>query len=124
MVHLQKIMNNRLILKINAFIIALGIWHVTHQSEMTLNHAIPLCFYNQSPHYHIESPECVQITLRGKKKDLDPLHLSELAFHYDCNKLALGAQTLELSKMNLFLPETIKLLHYKPSQVVVMVKKV
>ena len=121
----QKIITNPLVLKINALIIAIGVWFFLNQTHSMIFYCnVPLCFYNQSENQSIDSPETIQICLKGHKNDFYRLSLDNLALHYDSSYLHDGVNTLVINDSNLFLPQEIKLLHYSPSNIVVKVKKI
>ena len=113
---------NRLVQKISAIVIAFFFWSqltVLHQQTMTIT--IPLCFFNQEQ-ISLDAPETVSITLRGKKADLAQLHTSELAIHIDATKLEKGKNGIMITNKDIFLPESISVVHYYPLPLIIIKK--
>lgn len=113
---------NRLAQKISAVVIAFFFWSeltVLHQQTTTIN--APLCFFNQEQ-ISLDAPETVTITLRGKKADLAQLHYSDLAVHIDAAKLQKGKNGIVITNKDIFLPESISVVHYYPLPLVIIKK--
>jgi len=94
-----------------------------HSQTITTQVTVPLCFYGASDSTQIQAPDTVQIELNGKRSIMQSLDLSNLAVHVDARELVAGTQPIELSQKSLFLPESIKLVHYTPAQILVTVKQ-
>jgi len=79
--------------------------------------SVPLSFYNTEA-LALEAPETVTIHLHGTRKDLYKT-IPNLALHYDAALLPSGTHTLKITPENLFLPDSVLLLHYVPIQITV-----
>ena len=113
---MRKTVLNNLTLKIIASIIAYGIWFLLNQSRtISIDVQAPLCFYNGAPTDTVSAPEIISLTLSGKSHDLRTIDLANLACHIDIANLHTGENPLIVSHETLFLPESINLLHYYPS---------
>lgn len=113
---------NRLVQKISAVFIAFFCWSqltVLHQHTMSFN--VPLCFFNQEQ-LALEAPETVAVTLRGKKADLARLDHSALALHIDAAQLKMGNNGIMVTNKDLFLPESVAVVHYYPLPLVITKK--
>jgi hypothetical protein len=91
-----------------------------HRAQRTVT--IPLCFY-KGGNYTITAPEQVTITLSGKKSQLRTLDSTTLAAHIDATSLPEQSSVLMLTEKHLLLPQTINLLSYSPSNLVVTLRK-
>lgn len=97
-------------LKIISLIIGYGLWHITSQS-LTIEHTfnVPVAFYN-TENKIIKAPDHIHITLKGKRKTLRAL-AHHLTLHIDAKKLSPTTTTLAYTKEDLFLPDTVGLVH-------------
>lgn len=82
---------------------------------------VPVCFYNTSENSEITAPEQITITLQAPRAVLATINKDTLAIHIDAQKLKAGKNPLYIGTDNLFLPETIKLVHYNPANSVIQV---
>lgn len=113
---MQKTVLNNLTLKIIALIIAYGFWSLLNQSRVVqIEKQVPLCFYNGTTTDSISAPETISVTLSGKASDIRMLDLNNLACHINIADLHAGDNPLVVTSHTLFLPESINLLHYYPS---------
>lgn len=104
-------------LKIAACIIGSGLWYIFSQSRIdTLSIDVPLCFYGTDS-TKLDAPEKVHIILSGKRSDLETIDLNHLAVHIDATKLNNKVSILTIEAHHLFLPATIKLVHYSPAPI-------
>jgi YbbR domain-containing protein len=120
----KNILATNLMLKVISFIAGFTLWLIIsteYPATMTLD--IPLCFYGNHEHNIIDAPETIQVTLAGKKTDLYNLDLAHLALHYNSDELDHGEQLIPVTRENLFLPHTVKLVHLNPSNVVITVNE-
>lgn len=118
-----ELLCNNILLKTISLISALTFWYFfsgIHPTTISL--AIPVCFYDTSAQQQIDAPDQVTIVLAGKRNTLRSITYSELALHIDAQQLHTGKQALTLSNAQLFLPESIKLVHYTPSPLIVTVR--
>ncbi|MFI5332493.1 MAG: hypothetical protein ACHQVS_00125 [Candidatus Babeliales bacterium] len=113
---IQKTVLNNLTLKIISLIIAYGLWSLLNQSRIIqIEQEVPLCFYNGTTTDSITAPETISVTLSGKATDIRRLDLNTLACHINIADLHAGDNRLVVTIDTLFLPESINLLHYYPS---------
>ena len=119
----KKTYLNRLALKFLALIFGYGLWHCvsTHQKIQTTQE-IPVCFYNTLADQVITAPETMNITLYGARKDLFKITFDS-AVHYDAQTLHEGTQTALITKEQIFLPESVRLVHYKPTEITIVVRR-
>ena len=76
---------------------------------------IPLCFYNVPIENSIKAPEFLSVKITGKRTELRSLDVKELAVHINAELLREGKNFLSITPETFFLPESIKLVHYSPS---------
>lgn len=94
------------------------LWQTMSQPyKLDATFLVPLSFYNTEGH-SIEAPETITIRLYGTRKDLYKT-TANLALHYDVALLASGTHTLKVSSENLFLPDSVLLLHYVPIEITI-----
>lgn len=110
---------------INILAIILGIlwWSLLselHRCQRTIT--IPLCFYN-TKQCTVIAPELVTITLGGKKSHLRTVDAATVAAHINAATLPEHTSPLTLKQEYLLLPQTINLLSYSPSNLLVTVEK-
>ena len=119
---IHALASNKIILKSSALIISFFLWsQLTRLHNHSITVTVPVCFYgDQEPYITYHAPETVTLTLQGKKKDLAPLDSSLLAVHIDGTTLHPGTNGIVLSTKNLFLPETIAVVHYNPLPLVII----
>jgi hypothetical protein len=103
-------------LKIISLIIGYGAWWALSQSHhTTMNVTIPVCLDNEPTAYTIDQPDWLNVTLAGNRTDLSSLDLNNLALHIDGTQLHEGKNHIAVSSTTLLLPETINVVHYKPT---------
>lgn len=116
---LKKHLLNNASIKVLSLIFGFLLWVTLSQSyQTTVWLTVPVCFYNNEQK-NITAPETIQIELQGKRTDLMLLDLSRLAVHLDAQQLTQPIQTVAISAHNLFLPDSIKLVHYTPSNITI-----
>lgn len=120
---IKKTYLNALTLKFFALIFGYGLWHSvsTHQ-KIQIARAIPLCFYNTNPNQTISAPETITVTCYGTRKDLFNTAMDS-AIHCNAQNLQEGTQAIALTKEQIFLPESVRLVHYKPAEITVTIHK-
>ena len=111
---------------INSISCILGIlwWSIAsqmHRSYRTIT--IPLCFYN-TEQYTISAPETICITLAGKRSALRALNKQDIAAHIDTKALPSKKVVINLKEEHLLLPQSIKLISYIPSNLIVTLQKI
>ncbi len=109
---------NTLSLSIVSLILGYSLWQAMSQ-PYTLHTVItvPISFYN-TENLAIVAPETISLRLQGTRTDLYKT-ISNLALHYDAAQLETGTHTLKVTHENLFLPDSVLLLHYLPIEVTV-----
>ena len=80
---------------------------------------VPLCFYNVPYECKVMSPETITIKICGVRSTLRSLDIEQLAIHINAQKLHPGKNLLTIDEQALFLPDSIKLVHYSPSNPIV-----
>lgn len=120
-VSIHALASNNLILKSSALLISFFIWsQLTKLHNHTVTVTVPVCFYGeQAADLVCDAPEAITLTLQGKKRDIAQLDSSLLAVHIDSATLHKGINGIVLNHKNLFLPETIAVVHYTPLPLVI-----
>ena len=107
-------------LKLVSLMLGYTFWYIfSHAHNTTLWIQVPLCFYNLPDHTSIQAPEQVSIKVQGKRSLLRAMDFDQLAIHVNASKLKQGKNVLAFNQESLFLPESINLLHYSPSNPIV-----
>lgn len=125
MASLTKLLTNKYNLVINSTILGFCFWYslsTMRPIEITLK--VPLTFYGENAEkYNLETIESIKICLKALKKDFYNLQFNNLAIHLNIDTLHAGENHISITSEHLFLPEEIKLINYKPSNIAVIVKK-
>ena len=120
----KKIFLNNVQIKIISIILGYSFWHIFSLSHTCLIWMeAPLSFYNMPKNLQIESPEKVKIQLSAKRADLYTIDKETLAFHINMQHAKEGNIITSLTKEQLLLPETIKIVRYYPANVAIKVIK-
>ena len=121
---LKKILCHNAPLKAVAFILGYSFWYILgHGHTINIWLKVPLSFYEIPEHFTLHAPDAVAINLAGKRSDLYNLDKNRLAVHINAHKLSPGYNNLSITAETLFLPDTIKLVDYKPSNILIEVKE-
>lgn len=113
-------LTSNLTLKILSLIMGYTFWFVWSQTQLTYCClTVPLCVYNLAENAQIEAPETVDVQLAGKLRDIYHLNLDAVAVHVDGATLQEGSNPYTLTSEQLFVPDTITMVHYAPSNVVI-----
>lgn len=116
----KTIFNKNAPLKVCSLALGYTFWYVFgNLFTINITTDVPLCFFNTSPHLSIQAPDTVQIILSGKRTQLQTLDTNHLAIHINAQDLPIGTQPLRITQATLFLPDSIKLVHYEPTPVIV-----
>jgi hypothetical protein len=103
-------------LKMTSLIFGFTFWVIFSNNHLsTMNMEVPLCFFGEIDTKEIDAPETIHIQLSGKRFDLYHLNRDALALHINIDELSNGHHVLEITPQKLFLPQTIKLVHWRPS---------
>ena len=117
---LKTIVTKNTPLKVCSFILGYSIWSVfSNLHTTTQEFTVPLCCYRLPEHLEFNAPETINIVLSGKKNQLANINTQELAVHIQADDLALGTNPIAVTDATLFLPESIKLVHYSPVPVII-----
>jgi len=121
---LKKILYSNAPLKAIALMLGYSFWYIlSHGHTATVWLDVPLSFYATPSHLSLHAPDTIAVNLAGKRTDLYNLDKNQLAVHIDAHKLSPGHNNLSITAETLFLPETIKLVHYKPSNILIKVQE-
>ena len=116
---LKKLLLNNPSLKIISIFFGYSFWHIASiQQVITTTLTIPLCFTALN-NYTITAPEKINVTLKGKRCDLYSLDTSALAAHINISTLSSGKHGIIIKEHHLFLPQTISIAQYKPSNIMI-----
>ena len=111
-----KIATNNLMLKVISFMLGTAVWlHYSYQQPVRLHASVPVSFYNNEAERIMHAPEQITIELCAKRADLYCLDTHQLALHIDANQLRTGKQAVPVTHKQLFLPQSVKLVNYTPS---------
>lgn len=115
---------NNLSLKIIAVILGYTFWAIISTRQTTERWIeVPLCFFSVPDTLRIEAPEAVNIAFSGSRIDLANLDITQLAIHIDSRDLTPGNQNISLSEEQLLLPSCVKITHWSPSNLIIMVEE-
>lgn len=107
-------------LKIISLLLGYTFWYIFGSSHISSAWiTVPVCFYNIPQQISLNGPESIALKIAGKRSELRALDLDNLAIHINAECLTIGKNSLTLTEQSLFLPESIKLVHYSPSNPIV-----
>ena len=109
---------NNLSLSIVSLILGYTLWQALSQPhKIATKLSVPVSFYNTQG-TTLEAPENVTVALHGTRKELYKL-AHNLAVHIDAQAVPSGESSVSLNEKNLFLPESVRLLHYVPKELLI-----
>jgi len=112
----------KLLIKILSISLGFSLWYMYNQGRYdSINLDIPVYFYNEVTHKTVRAPEIIHVTLSGTRKNLNLLEKEQLAIHLDASRYSKPMTYVTIDNQNLFLPTTIKLVHYNPAPIPVEV---
>ena len=121
---IKSLLRTNLMLKFLSLLFGFSFWLIWGAGQATtMSVELPICFYNNSEQYQISAPEKLQVTLVGKRNDLLHINPTQLAIHIDAQSLAVGEQLIVPTAEQLFLPPTIKLLHWQANNPIITVRE-
>ena len=121
---LKNLFLSNALLKIVCLLLGYSFWYIASLDHITtLYMSVPLCFTATTHNYHINAPETIGITIRGKRSDLYALEKETLAAHVNIDNFLPGTQGIIITEQHLFLPKAITLVNYKPSNLSLTVHK-
>lgn len=113
---LKNILFNNAPLKTISLFLGYSFWHVASINQIIkISTTVPLYFSSTPDNITVKAPETITITLQGKRSDLYGLEKESLAAHVNISKLLPGKHGIILKEHHLFLPQTIALSDYEPS---------
>ncbi len=116
----KHIISSNAPLKALALIAGYFFWHLFGSTHLvTMRVTVPLSFYDVPHNWHIAAPESVEVQLRGSRPQLYALQQNPISAHISAQQLIPGKSRLLLDNQTLFLPDSIKLVHYTPSHIIV-----
>ena len=116
---IKNLFADNIALKLISFLCGFILWIILGQTIGTsLWLSVPVSFYNVDAQ-KISAPETILMHIAGKRMELQSLDTQQLALHVDGKELHTGKNFIDVNNENLFLPQQIKLVEYKPSNLVV-----
>lgn len=111
---LKHSINNNKILKIMSLLFGITCWMLIARHQITCSWVqVPVCFYNIPEKMSIQAEqESFLLKLKGKACDLEAC--SSLAFHIDASAFKAGQHRVSPSAQELFLPDSVKIVHHQP----------
>jgi hypothetical protein len=108
---------HRHVTKLCSIILGYSIWFCIAQHQtMSQSYEALICFYDTKTE-HITAPSSVEITVQGNRKELYKFKKEHATIHLDGSTLKEGEQEILLSRENLFLPDTLKLVDLVPTHI-------
>ena len=116
--NLIPIIQHRHTTKFFSLFLGYFLWFCIAQYQtITQTYQTPIYFYD-ADNKKISSPENIQITVQGPRKEMYRFHNSNHAtVQIDGTKLSEGKQEIMINKENLFLPDGLKLIDLVPSHI-------
>lgn len=116
----KKIIWSNIPLKLISLSLGYTFWYIFgHSHTITTWITVPLSFYNVPQHGSLQAPEYISVKISGKRSDITALDINNVSIHINAQKLREGNNLIPITSESLFLPQTIKLVHYSPSNPVV-----
>ena len=112
-----------LALKAGALLCGYALWHTTSKyQKITLTKDIPICFYNVPTDIKLDAPETISVTYQGTRENVF-LTVFDSAVHVDAQNMHEGDHYQNITREQIFLPESVRLLDYIPTQIAFSVTK-
>lgn len=111
---------NALFLKCCALILGYALWNIMskpHSIQITI--PVPVSFYNTDTRT-LTAPDTIHVKISGPRKDIFKTAYNA-SLHCDAALLHEGANTVTLSEQQIFLPDTVSLVDYRPTKIIVTV---
>jgi hypothetical protein len=119
--NLMALIQHPHITKICSIILAYSIWFCVAQHQIISQSYKASIFFYDTANKQFQAPDAVQITLQGSRKELYNFKEHHATIHLDGSKLHTGEQEIILTRENLFLPDTLKLVDLVPSHISIQV---
>ena len=122
MAFLQKTSRlNNALLKIFSLFLGYALWQIfSYSYKIETKLSLPLFFYNKADQALVQAPETIKVSLYGTRTELFKV-ASKGSIHCDATTLSEGTQKIKVAEQNIFLPETIRLVHYTPQEIKITV---
>lgn len=122
--NLKEILLENAPLKAVSCILGCALWSLLGQMyTVHRSFTVPLCFYALKDDMTLTAPETIKIIVAGKRTTLSYLKLENIVAHVDARSFEEGKNRVSLTEEELFLPSSIKLVDYCPSNIVVTAVK-
>ena len=120
---IKKIFKTKFLLKVLAIIYAYLWWVIISQSlGSTIKINLPILLYDAPENLNIKAPDSVDLYIKGKRYDIRNFLSQSPTINVDAKRFSdPGHHKYPILQEHIFLPEEIKLLDYKPSQLDVYV---
>ncbi|MDR3550695.1 MAG: hypothetical protein P4L31_04735 [Candidatus Babeliales bacterium] len=118
-ISLKNHLMSNIVLKTISLLLGYAVWSILTTSHIATRWVdIPLAFYGDTTN-NIEAPEMITVALQAKRTDLRAIDTKTLAAHINATQLHVGPNLISLDNKTLFLPDSIKLVHYSPINLVI-----
>jgi hypothetical protein len=123
-INLQKLFLTNAPLIIISLFLGYSFWYIaTYDQTVILQFSVPLCFAGSINNYTLQAPEKIDITLKGKRADIYALEKESLAAHINTSKLLPGKHGIIITDQHLFLPKSVTLVQYKPTNLTITISE-
>jgi len=103
--------------KVFSLILGYCLWFwIAQYQAVSQSYQANIYFYD-TQNKQITAPNSVQVVLQGSRKDIYHFNPEHLAIHLDGSTYSQNTHEIPLTKENLFLPDTIKLIDLTPSHI-------
>jgi|SRR5579859_2161722 len=119
---IKNLFETNLSLKIFSLLLGVSFWIVfgaSHSNILELE--VPISFYGDSQNKTVDCPDQITVQLSGKRSDLYTLDIENIALHLNLDEFELGEHLIDVTPEKLLLPNQIKLVHWSPSNPIIMV---
>ncbi len=122
LINLNKELTSRSLLNVLACAAGYSLWYLFSQSTViTVSLPFHVYVYNTQEQESLQAPPLVTITMQGRRSDIHYYITHHCDIHLDRESLNVGKNLVVLTENNLFLPPTLKLLHYSPLLVPIII---
>lgn len=122
--HIRNLLISNAPLKVISLILGYTTWYLLGNIlTETRWYTIPLSFDNLNTELLITAPKTIQVLLSGKRNFIKNIDTDSLAAHINSAALKTGTQKITISRKQLFVPDSIKLVHYTPANILVHLEK-
>ena len=120
---IKRIFKSKLLLKAIAILYAYLLWIIISQTLFSsLRVPVPVILYDTPENLTIQSPKSIDIYLKGKRRDLKSFISQNPSITINANAFqSPGSHSYAILEEHIFLPEEIKLIDYRPSNLNILV---